>query len=415
MVKYYIEDARKTLQHFIEHKSKRPNCIITSPPYFDLKNYENSKSQIGYKQTYEEYLHDVVDVLNQCYDISTENSTLWVIVDTFKRNGELITLPTDINYKIKESRHDNKWILRDIIIWYKDKNLPWYQKGRFKNEFEYILFFTKNKDFKFNIDEVREIIDYKKWWKSYPERYNPFGKAPSNFWDFTTPIRGWGNGKQNHLCPFPFSLIERIILLSTNEKDLVFDPFAGSGSVLSIAKVLKRSALGFDINERYKEIFESEVLNGAAYYWEKRERELTNIKSRINEFSSLNSKLRLIKSSKKIISCLKYVPKGTKFMLFFTEEDLANVKLYFITPQKIDLSSIIDVNLIKLVFREFGVNFSLENIIQDKLKKMYSDQKFYSYIDKKIYAFDNEFDINFLYNEPSNDETLYSNIKLNIK
>ena len=254
--KYYIGNSKNLLAQYNKNKLS-PELIITSPPYHDVLDY-NHKDQIGQGQIYEDYLVDVSDILHKCYEISTSNASLWIVIDTFKKGGETKTLPFDLVNTLK-NRIGQTWILKDIIIWDKQKNLPWNQKGNFKNQFEYILFFTKNNSFQFYIDELREIHDLKKWWKTYPERYNPDGKAPSNLWSFTTPLRGWGENYQNHLCPFPFDLVEKIITLTTKEENVVFDPFAGSGTVLALAQVMNRNAWGIDINSKYKTLFKNFV------------------------------------------------------------------------------------------------------------------------------------------------------------
>ena len=84
--------------------------------------------------------------------------------------------------------------------------------------------------------------------------------------------------KQNHLCPFPFPLVEKIISLCTDEGDWILDPFAGSGSVLAMANEMQRNSVGLDINTAYKKRFEDEVLIGVKRYWEKRVKELEEAK-----------------------------------------------------------------------------------------------------------------------------------------
>jgi len=299
ILKYYIGNSRNLKNLFQRRNIPKPTLIISSPPYFDMLDYDGIKKQIGYGQNnYETYLNDVANVFHKCYELAEENATFWLIVDTFKKRGELITLPFDINGKLKE--HKETWKLKDIIIWDKEKNLPWNSKGKFKNQFEYILFFKKGNNYKFKIDAVREINDLKKWWLSYPERYNPQGKAPSNVWQFAIPIRGWGNGKQNHFCPIPFPLAEKIISISTDNKDVIFDPFAGSGSALALASMMGRQAYGIDINMTYKKRFEKEVISGAKSYWGKRKAELKYNSQAIKEFSTTNRNLRKLKVASEI-------------------------------------------------------------------------------------------------------------------
>lgn len=298
---YIIGDSRNIKQIFEDNKLSKPNVIVSSPPYFDVLNYNNNSSQIGYGQNnYAEYLNDVCKVFQDCYDLSTPNASFWLVVDTFKKDGMLKALPFDIASAF-QTQNKKTWILKEIIVWDKEKNLPWNGHGHFKNQFEYILFFTKGQDFYFSIDEVREINDLKKWWKTYPERYNPNGKAPSNLWSFTTAIRGWGNSKQEHLCPLPFPLLEKILTISSQKGDTLFDPFAGSGSLLALAEAMGRQAIGIDINKEYKDLFEEQVKIGATDYWIKREAEINNNSSYIIDFKKTNKILRFHKVTTLII------------------------------------------------------------------------------------------------------------------
>lgn len=327
LAKYFIGDSRNLYKLIKQYHISSPDLIISSPPYFDILNYEGTRRQIGYgSNNYEEYLQDVAGVFQQCYELAKENATFWLIVDTIKKKGEIRPLPFDIHRKFQEL-YEKTWNLKEVIIWDKEKNLPWNSKGRFKNQFEYILFFKKGKKFTFNIDRVREINDLKKWWLSFPERYNPNGKAPSNVWHYTTPLRGWGNGKQNHFCPIPFALAEKIIFIASNEGDTVLDPFAGSGSALALASKMGRRAYGIDISKEYRTRFQKEVVIGAKTYWDKRKTELQNNSEAIINFSSTNKKLRKLKVAAAIAKNLKathpnpfvYVlinKPGSKFDLF---------------------------------------------------------------------------------------------------
>ncbi len=227
------------------------DVTITSPPYFDLKDYGSDK-QIGFGQEYEEYLNDLKIVFKNVYDVTKETGTLWVIIDAYRRDGEVVPLPFDFSNKIKEVG----WKLQEIIVWKKDKTVPWAHKGQMRSIFEYILVFSKSTEFNFFIDKVRDFTSLKKWWVKYPERYNPKGKTPDALWDFGIPVQGsWGNGYIDHFCPLPEELIEQILKITTNENDVVLDCFSGSGAVLSKADNMNRSFIGFELNPDYIDMF----------------------------------------------------------------------------------------------------------------------------------------------------------------
>ena len=222
---------------------------ITSPPYFDMKDY-GVDGQIGFGQSYQEYLDDLTKIFDQIRKHTCDDGTLWIIIDTFKRNGDIVLLPFDIAERLKGVG----WHLQNIIIWKKDKTVPWASSGFVQRKFEYILFFSKNNEYKSYGDRVR-IFDQsklKEWWVRYPERYNPKGKALDEVWDFPIPVQGsWGKEYIKHFCPLPKEMVSTMISISTDEGDLVCDPFAGTGTVLAQAAYMKRGYIGVELNPSY--------------------------------------------------------------------------------------------------------------------------------------------------------------------
>lgn len=249
----YNVDARRISEVFPEGLTIQ--TTISSPPYYDMKDY-GEDNQIGFGQSYEEYLQDIKSVFEQVYSHTKDDGTLWIIIDTFKRNNSIVLLPFDVASKLQETG----WLLQDIIIWKKDKTVPWSNNGFTQRQFEYILFFSKTPKFKTNKDRVRvfDTRQLKKWWVKYPERYNPRGKALSEIWEYPIPVQGsWGKQYIRHFCPLPQDMVSNMIQISTDEGDVVFDPFAGSGTVMSQSAYMNRSYLGFELNKGYIDKFNS--------------------------------------------------------------------------------------------------------------------------------------------------------------
>ena len=126
-----------------------------------------------------------------------------------------------------------------------------------------MLFFSKSPKFKSNKDKVRvfDTRQLKKWWIKYPERYNPRGKALDEIWEYPIPVQGsWGKQYIRHFCPLPQDMVSNMIQISTDEGDVVFDPFAGSGTVLSQSAYMNRPYLGFELNSSYIDKFTSYLL-----------------------------------------------------------------------------------------------------------------------------------------------------------
>lgn len=249
----YNVDARRISEVFPEGLTIQ--TTISSPPYYDMKDY-GADNQIGFGQSYEEYLQDIKSVFEQVYSHTKDDGTLWIIIDTFKRNNSIVLLPFDVASKLQETG----WLLQDIIIWKKDKTVPWSNNGFTQRQFEYILFFSKTPKFKTNKDRVRvfDTRQLKKWWVKYPERYNPRGKALSEIWEYPIPVQGsWGKQYIRHFCPLPQDMVSNMIQISTDEGDVVFDPFAGSGTVMSQSAYMNRPYLGFELNKGYIDKFNS--------------------------------------------------------------------------------------------------------------------------------------------------------------
>lgn len=242
-------------------------ATITSPPYGDLKDY-GSEEQIGYGQDFNDYLRDMATVFTQVHRNTKPEGSLWLIADTFVSQGpsprRLVPLPFELSAVAEEVG----WTLRDVVIWHKDRTLPWSNGTRLRNAFEYVLLLVKGPSPTYEVDRLRRHADVKEWWARFPERYSPKGKTPTNVWDIPIPTQGsWGNGELAHSCPLPAELVRRLVLLSTDPDEVVLDPFAGSGMVVAVAESLGRRGLGADVVRSnvkdYERIIRPEVLAGA--------------------------------------------------------------------------------------------------------------------------------------------------------
>lgn len=248
MSEVFLDDARN-----LKNKVKEGSIdvTVTSPPYFDMKDYGHI-DQIGFGQSYDKYLQDLKEIFKDIFYATKDSGSLWVVIDSFKRDGAVVTLPFDFAREISTVG----WKLQDVIIWKKDKTVPWSKKGTTRKIFEYVLFFSKGPDFKYYSERAREIKDLKEWWVRYPERYSPFGKSLEEIWEFSIPTQGsWGDGYIKHFCPLPEDLVRRILTLTTDEGDTVFDPFSGSGTVPAQAAFMARNFLGFELNANYLDMF----------------------------------------------------------------------------------------------------------------------------------------------------------------
>lgn len=239
------------------------SCTITSPPYGNLKNYGHP-DQIGWGQPYEDYLIEMRRVFRNIFRHTRHDGSMWVVSDTLRpdesRVGGMPPRLDPLPFRLAAEAADSGWILREVIIWQKDKTLPWSSGGRLRNTFEYILLFVKGSGYKFRIDRLRDPVQLEPWWVKWPERYNPLGKVPSNIWDIPIPVQGsWKTPVVQHACPLPPDLVERLLYLTTDPGDVVFDPFAGTGVVIAEAERLGRRGIGIELNREYAKAYERSV------------------------------------------------------------------------------------------------------------------------------------------------------------
>lgn len=226
---------------------------ITSPPYATLVDY-GSVNQIGFGQSYEDYLQSCREVFAEVFRWTVDSGSMWIVADSLlQRRGagkpsRFVPLP----FELAAEAEAVGWTLREVIVWRKDRTRPWSHHGKLRNGFEYVLFFVKSNSYTFNVDRLRETGSLKSWWVKYPERHNPWGMSPDNVWEIPIPVQGsWDDSAFQHACPFPPELVRRMVALSTNEGDVVFDPFAGSGAVVSGALREGRRGLGIELSSEY--------------------------------------------------------------------------------------------------------------------------------------------------------------------
>lgn len=238
----YQADVLESLRKI---KSNSVQLVVTSPPYNIGKEYET-------KINYSEYFKWQEEVISECFRVLKSGGSICWQVGNGIDKGEVIPLDA-IFYSIFK-KFDLK--LRNRIVWTFGHGL--HAKNRFSGRHETILWFTKGSEYKFNLDAVRVPVKYpnKKHFKG-PKigqlSSNPLGKNPGDVWDITN-VKAMHPEKTEHPCQFPVALIERLVLSLTDSRDLVLDPFVGSGTSLVAAALHGRKSLGIEIQEKYVQI-----------------------------------------------------------------------------------------------------------------------------------------------------------------
>jgi len=233
--------------------SESVDLIVTSPPYWNLKNY-GTDDQIG-NSNYEEYLERMNKVWSECFRVSKNSGALVINVNSRRHQGKFYPIAFDIVKTMKE------WNFWDHVIWYIPNALPQpnhYIERILDNKYESCLVFIKGdaKSYTFNKQRVPQ-----KYAVADPraEKINPKGRCLGNV--IRIPAYRPPNVKEMgyHVAAYPEELAAFFIASYTNEGDVVLDPFTGSGTTLKTAKTLKRNGIGFEINPDYLPLIEKRI------------------------------------------------------------------------------------------------------------------------------------------------------------
>lgn len=247
-------------------KSIPDNCIdtiITSPPYAN----QRITTYGGISEDY--YPEWMLEIGREIYRILKPSGSFVLNIKENVCNGARNTYVFKTVLALSEI-----FIWSDTFIWNKLNPYPTGNKKRLKDGFEYCYLFTKTKDYKFKPDNVL-IKSESKWLKSEKLRKNKGSHNVSNGSGMDMSSRCSSDmvrpsnvltlavdcTNHEHPATFPTGLPEFFIRLLTDEGDIVYDPFAGSGTTLVVAKYLKRNYLGSEINNKYIDIIKNRLKN----------------------------------------------------------------------------------------------------------------------------------------------------------
>ncbi|XBE77829.1 site-specific DNA-methyltransferase [Mesomycoplasma ovipneumoniae] len=209
-------------------ESKSINLIITDPPYNLNKDYGNNKDNLEF----EEYLEFSRQWLTEAKRILKDDGTIYIFMGMRYISYIYTILEKELNM------HFNSW-----ITWFYTQGIG-KTKG-FSPRHDDILMFTKHKSkFTFNLDDIRVPQ------KFYRSINNMRGSNPGNVWQFSH-MHYCNKNRKKHPTQKPEGLYERMILASSNENDIVLDPFVGSGTMLRVCQQTNRRGIGIEINEEY--------------------------------------------------------------------------------------------------------------------------------------------------------------------
>lgn len=224
-------------------KDNSVDLIFADPPYGIGKDFGNDSD---YFKNIDEYFSWCKKWMDEC-------------MRTLKENGTMYFMTSTQYMPIMDRYADEKYYVINRIVWTYDSSGV-QSKKKFGSLYEPILMITHNNksNYTFNYNDimveaktgaVRKLIDYR---KTPPKPYNT-KKVPGNVWEFSR-VRYKMEEYENHPTQKPESLLERIILASSNAKEIVLDPFSGSFTTSAVAIRLGRKAVGIELNEDYYKI-----------------------------------------------------------------------------------------------------------------------------------------------------------------
>jgi DNA modification methylase len=254
-------------------------CIITSPPYFGHRKYTQAPAleqfELGGETNLSDYVGKLTNLFAELKRVLHDSGTLWLNLGDTYRNNQLLGVP----WRVALSLQDAGWILRSEIIWNKPNAMPSSVKNRPTTAHEHIFLFAKSDDYFYDVDAIREPhVTFTEQSKMrggrnhigkrdgtpengknkgnpnlhnsrWDQAFHPLGRNKRTVWEI--PL---GKFRGSHFAVFPEQLVEYCVLAGTSEKNLILDPFMGSGTTGVVARRLRRHFLGLELVPEYAEM-----------------------------------------------------------------------------------------------------------------------------------------------------------------
>ena len=289
-------------------ESESVQTVITSPPYWGLRDYGNA-NQIGLEKTPEFYVEKMVSVFQEIRRVLKEDGTVWLnLGDSYMSSGgasrhhgytdpkysngrkieyfEPQAYPHDtikpkdlvgIPWRVALALQSDGWYLRQDIIWEKGNSMPEPVKDRCTKSHEYLFLLSKNRKYFFDHKAIQEDAKQNRWGgkkaintKNSKDVNNTF-KGLNRERDMMPEKRNkrsvWNINtqpcKEAHFAVMPQKLVEPCVLAGSKQGDTILDPFAGAGTVGMVAKQYGREFIGIELNAEYINIAKKRIENTA--------------------------------------------------------------------------------------------------------------------------------------------------------
>ncbi|MGI6339051.1 MAG: DNA-methyltransferase [Bacteroidales bacterium] len=272
----YLGDSKDVLKRLSDNSI---DLIVTSPPYADQRNGTYGGIR------HDKYVEWFLPISEQLLRVLKPTGTFILNIKEKVVDGERSTYVMEL---ILEMRKQG-WLWTEEFIWHKKNCYPGKWPNRFRDAWERLLQFNKNKKFHMYQDEV--MVPMGDWSKSRLKNLSKtdkirdnskvgsgFGKNISNWLTrdkaYPTNVLHLATecSNKNHSAAFPEELPEWFIKLFTKENDLVLDPFMGSGTTLFVANRMKRHSIGIDNIQEYYEMVKKQIKPVELYLLEEKEK-----------------------------------------------------------------------------------------------------------------------------------------------
>ncbi|MAY21672.1 MAG: hypothetical protein CMC74_02730 [Flavobacteriaceae bacterium] len=253
IIREKIKVYQKSSENLSEINDNSVAAIVTSPPYYDVRDYKLGKNQLGHDLSADDFVNRLVSHFDDCKRVLRKNGTMWVVIGDYVKDYGYTAVAEKFLVKMLE----NGWILHDKIIWV--KNNPVYTSSNrcvLANEFIYV--FKKNK-----------FVHYdESWVKNHQENIgfvklgNEKLKSVFDFRDNivkTNVANNYSLRKEcekkgfnlTHDATFPISIPSIAIMTSSKPGDLILDPFNGTGTTGQSTLHLGRKYIGYELNPTF--------------------------------------------------------------------------------------------------------------------------------------------------------------------
>ena len=252
-------------EKMVDIESESVTLVVTSPPYWNVRDY--GQEQIGFGQSYEEYIESLNLVWSECLRVLQPNGKISINVQPLPISSEAsgfnFRVIRDIMFDIQKFFINNDCFLSGMHFWDKSvyvNNVSWGSYPKPSNiasntSFEQIYTFVKRgQTRKFDKEAMERSLLTKEEWRHWAVRC---------IWDDISPvikINQKGENKFGHGAPYPEDIPYRIIKMHTVEEETVLDPFLGSGTTLKVCRLTNRKGIGFEINPDYESLIKSRIM-----------------------------------------------------------------------------------------------------------------------------------------------------------